>query len=96
MVRKVVTRRCYLGVFVGNRGAKDRWLAEKVQGWEELSETLSGFARKHLQFAYVRLQKSLQQEREFVQQVTPNIGDAFGSAEQAPWDAFILSLFQGL
>ena len=52
----------YLGDFIGNRKAEDTWMAEEVQGWEEMAKTLLGFARKHLQSAYVGLQKSLQQE----------------------------------
>ena len=57
---KVSTGIQYLGGFIGNREAKDSWLAEKVQGWKDLVKTLSGFARKHLQSAYAGLQKSLQ------------------------------------
>ena len=55
-----------------------------------------GVARNHLQSAYAGLQKSLQQEGGFVQQVTPDIGDAFGPVEQALREAFIPSLFRGL
>ena len=78
---KIVTGSCYLGVFVRDRAAEDSWLAEKVQGWKELAKTLLGVDRKHRQSAYTGLQKSLQQEWAFLQQVTPGIGDAFGPVE---------------
>ena len=79
----------YLGGFVGNRAAEDSWLAEKVQGWTESVKTFPGVARKHPQPAYSGLQKSLQQEWAFVQQVTPGIGDAFSPLEQALRETFI-------
>ena len=59
-------------------------------------KTLSGVARKHPQYAYAGLKRSLQQEWEFLQQFTLNIGDAFGPVEQALRDAFFPALFQGL
>ena len=59
-------------------------------------KTLSGVAHKHLQSAYAGLQKSLQQEWDFVQRVTPGVGDAFGPAEVALKDIFVPALFQGL
>ena len=53
-------------------------------------------AYKHPQSTYTGLKKSLQQEWEFVQRVTPNIGDSLGRVEQVLRDAFILALFHGL
>ena len=35
MGMKIVTGRCYLGVFIGNREAEKTWLAEKMQGLVE-------------------------------------------------------------
>ena len=58
--------------------------------------TLSGFTRKHPQFAYAGLQNSLQQERAFVQRVIPDIGDAFGPVEMDLRDTFIPALLQGV
>ena len=69
---KIVTRSRYLGGFVGERGAERRWVQTKVEGWAESMKTLEGVARKHLQSAYAGLQKSIQQEWEFVQRVTPS------------------------
>ena len=47
-----------------------------------------------MQSAYAGLQKSLQQEWSFMQQVNPNIGDTFGLVEKALRENFIPSLFQ--
>ena len=58
--------------------------------------TLSGLACKHLQSAYAGLQKLLQQEWEFVQRVTPDIGGAFRPVETALWYMFFLALVQGI
>ena len=93
---KIVTGSQYLGGFVGDRAAKDSWLAEKVHGWTESVKTLSGVTRKHPQSTYAGLQKSLQQEWTFLQWVTPGIGDDFGLVAQALRETFILALFQGL
>ena len=59
-------------------------------------KTLSVVGRKQRQSTYAVLQKSLQQEWAFVQQVTPGIGDAFGPTEQALRETFIPDPFQGL
>ena len=64
---KIVTGSRYLGGFVGERGAERQWVKTKVEGWAESVKTLDGVARKHPQSAYASLQKSLQQEWEFVQ-----------------------------
>ena len=80
---KVLTGSKYLGGFIGEGEAEKNWLAWKVAGWADSVETLAGFSRKHSQSAYAGLQKSLQQEWEFVQQVTPGIDDAFGPVEKA-------------
>ena len=58
--------------------------------------TLAGVTRKHLQYAYAGLQKSLQQEWAFVQRVTPGIGDAIRPVEKALRETFFLYLFEGL
>ena len=59
-------------------------------------KTLARVARKHPQSAYAGLQNSLQQEWEFVQQVTPSIRYAFGLVEEALRETFLPTLFQGL
>ena len=62
----VVTGTRYLGGFVGDWDSETKWLYEKVQEWAELDMTLLGVARKHQKSAYAGLQKSLQQEWEFL------------------------------
>ena len=64
-------------------------------GWPESVETLAEVFRKHPQSAYAGLQKSLQQEWEFVQQVTLGIGDAFGLVEKALRETIVPELFEG-
>ena len=68
----------YLGGYIGDKDAEGRWLAAKIKGWSEAVEIFSSVAQKNPQSAYAGLQKSLQQEWEFVQRVTPGVGDAFG------------------
>ena len=65
-------------------------------GWDESVRTLARVARKHPQSAYAGLQKSLQQEWEFVQRVTLGIGNAFGPVEEEIKKAFIPELFHGV
>ena len=74
---KVVTGHHYLGVYIEDKEAEGRWLAEKIKRWTESVEILSGVSRKHPHSAYAELQKSLQQEWSFLQWVTPGISDAF-------------------
>ena len=78
---------------MGEREADAIWIKKKVEGWAESVRTLSGVYLKHLQCAYAGLQKSLNQEWEFVQQVTPGIGDAFGPVEEEIKTAFIPEIF---
>ena len=73
----------YLGGYIGDKETEDIWLNKKVKGWEDSTKKLMGVACKNLYSAYTGLQKSFQHEREFMQRVTPNIGDAFKPVEQA-------------
>ena len=57
---QVVTGHRYIRGFIGDREVEKRWLANKITGWAESVETLSGVSRKHPQSAYAGLQKSLQ------------------------------------
>ena len=59
---QVVMVHQYLGGFIGDREAENRWLADKITGWAESVETIAGVSRKHLQSEYTGLQKSLHQE----------------------------------
>ena len=50
-----MTRRRYLGVFVGIEAAQDRWLQEKAEGCQDLVAIMAGVAGKHQQTAYMGL-----------------------------------------
>ena len=50
---------------------------------------------KHSHTAYVGLQKSLQQKWDFMQRVTPDIGMAFQTTEDALRNAFLLAILKG-
>ena len=86
----------YLGGYIGERKTEGQWVQEKVEGWADSVRTLTGMARKHPQSAYAGLQKSLQQEWAFVQQVTPGISNAFGPVEEEIAKAFLPALFEGV
>ena len=89
---QVLTGHHYLGGFIGDREAEERWLADKVTGWAESMETLARVSRNHPQSSYAGLQKSLQQEWAFVQRVTPGINNAFGLVEKALRETFVPEL----
>ena len=59
-------------------------------------KTLAGVSLKHPESAYDGLQKSLQQEWELLQRVTPIIGDAFRPLEKALRETFVTMIFEGL
>ena len=56
--------------------------------------TLDEVACRHPQTTYVVLQKSLQHQWAFVQDITPDIGMAFQVVEDALQDIFLPPLFQ--
>ena len=93
---RVVTGHQYLGGLLGDAAAEREWLEKKVQVWKESVHVLAGVAHKHPQSAYSGLQKSLQQEWDFVQRVTPGVGAAFGPVEEAFREVFVPALFRGL
>ena len=93
---RVVTGHRYLGGVMGDVSGERESLGKKIQGWKELVAILAGVALKHPQSAYAGMQKSLQQECDFVQRVTPGVGAAFGLVEEALWEVFVPVLFRGL
>ena len=56
---QVVTGNLYLGGFIGDRDAEERWLADKIMGWAESVEILAGVSCNQPQYAYTGLQKSI-------------------------------------
>ena len=93
---RVVTGHRYLGGYIRDREAEGSWLEAKIKGWTVSVAILAGVARNHPQSAYAGLEKSLQQEWEFVQRVTPGVGDSFGPVEKALKETFVPALFEGL
>ena len=71
----------YLEGCLGEEEAQARWFEDKVEVWQDLVVIMARVAGQHPQTAYVDLQKSLQQEWDFVQHVTPGIGPAFQPVE---------------
>ena len=92
----MVTGHRYLGGYIGDGEVEREWLREKIQGWTKSVKILAGVALKQPKFDYAGLQKSLQQEWDFVQRVTPGVGDAFGPVEVTLKEIFVQALFQGL
>ena len=68
----------------------------KVAVWADSVGTLVGVSRKHPQSAYAGLQKSLQQEWAFLQQVTPGIGNVFVPVGRALRETLFPALFEVL
>ena len=55
---------------------------------------IDGVLCNHQKTAYAGLQKSLQQEWDFVQHVTPDIGTSLHTMEDSLRDEFLLDLFK--
>jgi hypothetical protein len=89
-----VTSGCrYLGGFVGDSTLRDEWLEEKTSFWTAAIGELAATARLYPQSAYTGLQRSLQQEWQYVQRVVGNISESFSAVEKAIRDDFIPALF---
>ena len=71
---RMVTRRCYLGGFIGNQYLGKAWMDKKVKGWTDPVELLAGVARRHLKTEYDGLKKSLQKEWYLVHSINPDMG----------------------
>jgi hypothetical protein len=69
------------------------WMGEKTEAWKDAVHDLASAAPNYPQAAYAGLQKSLQQEWQFAQRVTKNIGPEFESVELALSKAFLPTLF---
>ena len=92
----MVTGHRYQGGYIGDGEVEKGWPKEKIQGWAESVNILSGVTQKHPKYSYVGLQKSLQQECVFVQRVTPEVRESFGPVEDALKETFVPALFKGL
>ena len=74
---RVVTGSRYLDGFISDLVEEKSWLDEKVKEWKELARVLFGVVHIHLHIAYPGMQNSIQQEWDFIQHVTPGIGEDF-------------------
>jgi hypothetical protein len=92
---RVKTGNRYLGGFIGEDEALNKWLDEKTKFWTEAVTDLTSVTQAFPQAAYSGLQKSLQQEWQFVQRVTKGIGPEFASVEQTLAETFLPTLFGG-
>jgi hypothetical protein len=83
-----------LGVFIGKDDALRSWLSEKTKNWEEAVADISEVTPNFPQTVYAGLQKSLQQEWQFVQRVTKGIGPESRDVELALFKTFLPTLFR--
>jgi hypothetical protein len=90
---KVVTGSRYLGGFIGDKAEQREWVLKKVQAWAAGVLELSKVAGRYPQAAYVGLQKSLQQEWQFLQRVTSGLSDEFEAIEKVLAENFLPLLF---
>ena len=90
---RVVTGSCYLGGFIVDQAEETVWIEGVFQVWAVSVEVLAGVAHRHPYTSYASLQKSPQQEWDFVQQVTPGIREAFCPVEEALYKSFLVDLF---
>jgi hypothetical protein len=90
---KVVTGTRYLGGFIGENEAFNEWIETKTENWEHAVTQLAAAAKDFPQSAYAGLQKSLQQEWQFVQRATENCGERFNNLSKTIYDTFLPALF---
>eukprot|EP00978_Attheya_sp_CCMP212_P047373 scaffold421334_cov62-Attheya_sp.AAC.4 len=84
----------YLGDFVGARAEMKEWIGEKADEWTAGIKAIAKVAPQFLQTAYAGIQKSLQQEWQFVQRVIDGIGGKFSEVEAALMEVFLPALFK--
>jgi hypothetical protein len=90
---RVKTGNRYLEGFIGEEEALNEWLGKKTKFWTEAVTDLTSVTQAFPQAAYSGLQKSLQQEWQFVQRVTKGIGPEFAAVEQTLAKTFLPTLF---
>jgi hypothetical protein len=91
---KVVTGCRCLGGFIGDKAEQRKWVEEKAQTWADGVLELSKVVGRHPQAAHAGLQKSLQQEWQFLQRVTNRLSNEFEVVEEALATKFLPSLFR--
>jgi hypothetical protein len=83
-----------LGGFLGDPTKRDEWLAEKTSFWASAIVELAVTARLYPQSAYTGLQRSLQQEWQYVQRVVGNMSGSFSEVEKVLRSDFIPAMFR--
>jgi hypothetical protein len=89
----ILTGARYLGGFVGKDLDQTLWVEAQAKKWTDAVGVLAYVAENHPQAAYAGLQKSLQQEWQFLQQVTEGIDVEFSGIESALCTQFLPALF---
>ena len=89
----ITTGSRFLGGHIGIDTSFNQWLSDKVQDWAKGIATISTAATSYPQSAYTGLQKSLQQEWQFVQRTCPSPPDSFQPLEAQISKTFIPALF---
>eukprot|EP00978_Attheya_sp_CCMP212_P041254 scaffold234298_cov35-Attheya_sp.AAC.1 len=64
---RITTGNRYLGGFIGEAAPQEDWVREQTAAWEVAVTTLAKVCKRYPQLAYAGLQKSLQQEWQFLQ-----------------------------
>jgi hypothetical protein len=90
---KVVTGCRYLGGFIGEKADQKLWVEAQAARWVDAVVEISKVAERYPQTAYARMQKSLQQEWQFLQRVTDGLDDEFAAIEHAVNAKFLPPLF---
>jgi hypothetical protein len=89
----IITQTRYLGGFIGFAKDQSDWVNSKTSDWSKAVGELSPVAARFPQSAYAGLQKSLQQEWQFLQRVTDGLGKEFRGIEEALSTKFLPALF---
>ena len=89
---RITTGNRYLGGFIGEAAPQEEWVREQTAAWAVAVTTLATVCKRYPQLAYAGLQKSLQQEWQFLQRVTDGISTEFQAVESSLKDDFLPAL----
>eukprot|EP00978_Attheya_sp_CCMP212_P005533 scaffold12431_cov57-Attheya_sp.AAC.8 len=89
---KITTGSRYLGGFIGEAAPQEEWVRGKTDAWATAVTTIAKVCQHYPQLAYAGLQKSLQQEWQFLQRVTDGISTEFESVKSSLKDDFLPGL----
>ena len=83
----------FLGGFLGEASTRHEWLKDLISKWESGVQELAYVASSYPQTAYAGLQKSLQQEWQYIQRVSEDIAEYFAPIEESICKTFLPALF---